>query len=509
MKPFIRIKKINGIEYIYEITPYYDPITKTIRHKSKYLGKNVEGKPVRVRHHLPRYALLYGELLPFVSIIEELGIKDILSQYLSKTEVESLTAIVLNRVTNPVSLMHIGSWYEGTYLCEKSTSSLSSQSISRLLHKIGSSALPERFSECFIGRMESKSTLIYDITSVSSYSKLIEILEYGYSRDRDGLPQVNLSLIVDQKEGIPIGYDIYPGSIVDVTTLKRTVERLKSYGVSDCLLVLDRGFFSIGNIEELNRKGLSYIIAASGVNKEVKSAMAKARVKLKDPNLMKLYNGVPIFVTDVKIKIGSESVNGYCYFIPSRQNVEEESFYKRLYEVKEALEKLEPKQRGIKERIEEIAGAYKNYLSISVSGAGLKVKIRKNAVSQRLNRMGMFVLLYRGQISWQECLSIYRSKDIVEKGFEILKNDLEVRTPQVKKESTLRGLLFVCFIGLILRMRLSKKMDEAGLSKRYSVEGLLLELSKLKVIEMTDGKRIKTELTKKQKEIISLLNLCA
>lgn len=104
---------------------------------------------------------------------------------------------------------------------------------------------------------------------------------------------------------------------------------------------------------------------------------------------------------------------------------------------------------------------------------------------------------------------IYRSKDIVEKGFDILENDLEVRTPQVKKESTLRELLFLSFIGLILRMKLSKKMDETGLSKRYSVEGLLLELNKLKVIEMSDGKRIKTEQTKKQKEIISLLILCA
>lgn len=46
-------------------------------------------------------------------------------------------------------------------------------------------------------------------------------------------------------------------------------------------------------------------------------------------------------------------------------------------------------------------------------------------------------------------------------------------------------------------MRLSKKMEETGLSKRYSVEGLLIELIKLKIIEMTDGKRLTTELTKK------------
>jgi hypothetical protein len=49
MKPTLRIKKINGIEYWYEDIPYYDKEKKQIRHKSKYVGKNVNGKPVRVR----------------------------------------------------------------------------------------------------------------------------------------------------------------------------------------------------------------------------------------------------------------------------------------------------------------------------------------------------------------------------------------------------------------------------------------------------------------------------
>jgi hypothetical protein len=49
MKPTLRIKKINGIEYWYEDIPYYDKEKKQIRHKSKYVGRNVNGKPVRVR----------------------------------------------------------------------------------------------------------------------------------------------------------------------------------------------------------------------------------------------------------------------------------------------------------------------------------------------------------------------------------------------------------------------------------------------------------------------------
>ena len=49
MKPTRRIKVKNGIEYWYEETPYYDKEKKQIRHRSKYLGRNVDGQPVRMR----------------------------------------------------------------------------------------------------------------------------------------------------------------------------------------------------------------------------------------------------------------------------------------------------------------------------------------------------------------------------------------------------------------------------------------------------------------------------
>ena len=47
------------------------------------------------------------------------------------------------------------------------------------------------------------------------------------------LPQINLSLIVDKDLGIPVMYDLYPGSIADVSTLKNTVKKIKYQGVRD------------------------------------------------------------------------------------------------------------------------------------------------------------------------------------------------------------------------------------------------------------------------------------
>ena len=79
----------------------------------------------------------------------------------------------------------------------------------------------------------------------------------------------------------------------------------------------------------------------------------------------------------------------------------------------------------------------------------------------------------------------------------------------VRTEKALKGYLFIAFLALILRMKLMKRMVETGLSKRFSVEGVLTELEKIKVLILPDGQRITTEVTKKQREILDALNTCA
>ena len=61
----------------------------------------------------------------------------------------------------------------------------------------------------------------FDITSISSYSKENEMVEFGYNRDNEDLPQINLGLIVDSGTRLPIHYSVHDGSIHDVSTLKQ------------------------------------------------------------------------------------------------------------------------------------------------------------------------------------------------------------------------------------------------------------------------------------------------
>lgn len=513
MKSFTRVKIIKGNEYLYEITPYYDKEKKQIRQKSKYLGKNLNGVPIKVRSKdlFPKNVLSHGEFIPLRKITDCLNIEQILSEILPANEIWPVLSMAMNYVIRPRSLNHIQSWYEGTILAEDRPGlPLSSQTLSRILSRIGDSTANLDFSRALIRRVSASSTLIYDITSLSSYSQNINLLEYGYNRDGLDLPQVNLSLIIDKDLGIPLMYDVYPGSIVDVSTLKNTIKKIRSQGVEDCTLIMDRGFFSTANVEELVSSGLSFIIPPTSTLKKVKEAISSIHRSIDDPQYLKLHQKEPLFVMPISIEVGEICLKGYAYYDQRREQQERNTLYKRLYDLMERLKSitLKPWMNPV-EVFKETARKDARFIEWQAIDGKFEVALKKNAVSQSINKLGKFILLYRGEFSWEECLSLYRGKDAVEKGFDILKNDIDLMPAHVRTDSTLRGYLFVAFLALILRMKLMNMMLKAGLGKRYSVEGLLLELEKIKVMILPDGQRITTEISRKQREILNALDLCA
>ena len=153
----------------------------------------------------------------------------------------AVLTLVYNRVIRPVAMHLVAPWYQNTIHAHKYPDTpLSSQYLSNLLVKVGQEAIPFRFFQDLVAELSPQATLFYDITSLSSYTSTIAFFEYGHNRDGYHLPQVNMSLIVDRDRGIPLMYDLYPGSIVDVSTLHNTLEKLQALGVTGSA-VMDRG----------------------------------------------------------------------------------------------------------------------------------------------------------------------------------------------------------------------------------------------------------------------------
>ena len=92
---------------------------------------------------------------------------------------------------------------------------LSDQRISELLQRITPS-LTEDFFKAWIDWNRSQEYYCMDITSVSSYSEMNHFVSYGYNRDGEDLPQINLLMVTGQVSHMPLFYRALPGSIRDL-----------------------------------------------------------------------------------------------------------------------------------------------------------------------------------------------------------------------------------------------------------------------------------------------------
>ena len=71
---------------------------------------------------------------------------------------------------------------------------------------------------------------------------------------------MNIALVVT-REGMPLGYEIFPGNTADVTTVQEDRGGMEGrFGKANRVWVMDRGMVSAENIAWLNETGRRYVI---------------------------------------------------------------------------------------------------------------------------------------------------------------------------------------------------------------------------------------------------------
>jgi len=138
----------------------------------------------------------------------------------------------------------------------------------------------------------------------------MEFIEYGYSRDNDEFRRGNISLIAS-KENIPINYTIYPGSVVDMTTLENAMKRYEAMGIKNIRLILDRGFFNKRKLFMFLKSDYNFIIGAVYIFKEIKciALMSKRDIENTE-HLLRIRDNI-IFYREAKMVLDGEDLSFY------------------------------------------------------------------------------------------------------------------------------------------------------------------------------------------------------
>jgi transposase len=505
---YIVKQKIHGKIYAYEAENFWDPEKKQARQKRRYLGVWDESTSQIIPKTVERdvkTTKVFGSPYLLDAVISELNLRKKLSDAFGE-DGDALLAMAMSKLLCPTSLKNIHHVLEDSYIPEMYSlkDTFNSQWMSSFLRKIETKeSAMESFYRTLVDH--DKETLVYDITSLSSNSRNIDWLEYGYNRDGLDLPQVNLGLVLSVERQIPLYYKIFPGSINDVITLKNLIAEINSLGIIKSMFLLDRGFYSESNIAEMNSLGIDFIIPLPFGVKTGKGIVSETNRDIENPINAKRYEGDIYYVLERYVEIGGVKAYGYLFYNKKRESNELNSFFNRIIDIESSLEGKKV-YGNPQDAFNRMARNFARYFDWWTEDGVIHLKRKSNAISQAVNRFGKVILLSSTKRSWEEVLSLYRNRDVIEKEFDNLKNELEVMPLRVSKLSTLKGLLFIFFISLVIRSLLLQKARNAGLLGKNSIDDILLDLAKLRAVKIGSAWKL-TEITKKERIVLEKMGI--
>jgi transposase len=281
---------------------------------------------------------------------------------------------------------------------------------------------------------------------------------------------------------------------------------------------LDRGFYSAKNINLLYKNNDKFIISTRKNIKIYKQFIEKAKKILpnNDINLDYYLPKLDIYSIShlLEWKYVDENIYGqivhnktcemkmHIYYNQTRGQAERKEFLKSIFTIKEKIEtntELSPQEKTL----------LKTYFTINKSNDDTKEKINLNsdAVTEKGNDFGFFILVTNEDYSPDKILSIYRQKDIIEKVFDNCKDRLELKRTEVHSDRALSNKLFLIFLSLIFISYIDKKMKEHFLYNNKTMDQLLDDLDTIKICYQNFNKHTITEITDKQSKLYETLGV--
>ena len=436
----------------------------------------------------------YGLFYFLKRISEKIKLIKILEKSLQK-HWEEICMLSFYIIASEKPLMYMEDWLEEN--ASYTVGRMSSQRISDLLGAFGQKERND-FFKAWCEANTSDEYMALDITSISSYSKLIQDCEYGYNRDGEELKQINLCLLFGEETGLPVYQTVYSGSLKDVSTFKATVSEINAVsGGKRLVFVTDKGFYSEKNIKMLveKYKGSEFLIAVPFVNKWARELVKEERGKIdKVSNIVKT-SGVPIRGTNRKITLSDMHLSAYILYNPEREVNSRNNLYAHVAWLKETLENGD-QYPDIQEDIDK-------YLLVKKNNT---VEINEKVLDKELETSGWLVMLGNGDLTIQKAHDIYRKKDVVEKAFYKYKNILGFQRLRVHSDRRMKNKLFIGFIAMIIVSYIHKVMKEKGLYKKMTMDKLFITLQKLRKT-VIKGYHILSPITKEQREVFSAFSI--
>ncbi|HEX9373772.1 MAG TPA: IS1634 family transposase, partial [Roseiflexaceae bacterium] len=406
--------------------------------------------------------------------------------------------LVIARLCEPSSELHIAeNWYRRTALEDLlglSNEGVNDDRLYRALDRL----LPhkpaiERHLKARLGELFALEydLLLYDVTS-TYFEGLAEgnaLAQRGYSRDhRPDCKQVCIALVVT-REGIPLGYEVFAGNRVDVTTVEEIVEAMETrFGLAQRIWVMDRGMVSEDNLAWLQQSGRRYLIGtARGEVRKWSRQLAEERdwQTVRDGVEAKLCRGPDGAETFLlcRSRERREKERGMHARFAARIEAALEKLGRRIARAKRPLDRsaLERQIGRLLERNVRASARYQIGLEAAPdTAAGLRLVWSAQTAWDEWARHSEGSYVLRTNVSdWtpESLWQTYMQLTEAEAAFRIQKGELGLRPIWHQKAERVEAHILVCFLGYVMWKTLEQWQKRAGLG--HSPRTILAELGRI------------------------------
>ncbi len=356
--------------------------------------------------------------------------------------------------------------------------------------------------------------IAYDSTNKNCQAGDIDLAEFGHAKDDDGKPIINYSVGYDSENKVPLFYEAYPGSIVDVSQLQYTLETAKGFGYKDIGFILDRGYFSEENIHCMDRYGYDFVIMMKGMKSLVKDLVLEVKGSFEEDrgNSIRRYK---VSGTTVKRKLFETDKKEryfHIYFSEKKRSNEREELESKIDQLADLLHEKEGMEGY--ECPPSICQYFEPFYHTENDARHFVcARERREVINQEIELCGYFVIITSEKMTAAQAIDLYKSRDANEKLFRGDKSYLGDRCFRTQSTESTTNKIFIEFVALIIRNRfytlLKEQMNKTGKKKNYmTVPAAIRELEKIEMACRIDGNySMDHAVTRTQKDILAAFGM--
>lgn len=441
-----------------------------------------------------------GDVWMLTELWKELGFSELRRVFRKTrhtTDIEALIRImVLNRLCDPDSKLGVLRWLETVALPEVEVAEITHQQLLRCMdalmdHQDEVDAVVAGLLRPLLD--QDLSVVFYDLTTIRSEGLVTvekDVRKYGQSKEGMIARQFMLG-VVQTAEGLPIYHEVFDGNASETKTLLPTLTKVLARfpAVRRLILVADRGLLSLDNLESLqairlaNEQALEFIIAVPGrryhefadllgdFHRDTCMTASEEVIGELAWNKMRLVIAHDPVIAAIQTQRRGEHIDAL------------------IAQGEQWAGKLGDQEGGVKRRGRKLSdsGAKARFFH-AVSEAHLSKIIKVDLAAQlfsydldadarKLAEMmdGKLLLVTNVQgLKSEDVVARYKSLADIERGFKVLKSELEIGPVYHRLPERIRAHASICFMALILHrvMRARLRAAHTGLTPERALEQL-------------------------------------